>query len=675
MTRDVNGAKEKYILKKIECGDENFANQAYRELLYQKRELEEISGTIPAKEFRVYWESKNSSIHIFCLREVYKENLIAELQKSFLSYSVVREKFVENYMCQLLLILEQCHKRNIFHRAIKLSNIVKNQELKSLFLVDFAIEGTTQFNNLEVYSSAWQPPEFGEEQQHPLDNEKIDIWGVGAVMLCVLSSIFVEPGEKFEELLWDIKKDPKTLDEICEQLLERYSKEIITIIQSMLDSDPFKRPTIMNIKKESHLETAFQLNEADEISKGFRKSKIKSFWNLTKGESTESVLSFLSTFIDCEERVTSALIFLNKTFVCQNSLDLKTEGKELVLTAMKNHIQIEKVQFSGFQLLVKLASKSSSEDYIFSCQAVRTVIAILKGIPKTPLLKPILYEFLSILALSELGAYSFGSHGGLQILSAMLKEDINDPFLLQKSCNALWGLCTQECNARIAAYEGIPADMCSCLKKYFQNLEVAKELITVLFSLSTVPNVVQFYCKHNVIYLIINFLKKNISKSEIIALCCNTLKSFLLHATFYDNIITQFRKNNLLPLLVSILWNNLQDPDIIYNCLTTLTSIIFDDEESAYSFLISKNKDVKKQSGMYLLRKIINANKNNVKVAENVCRFLEVLIKFDEGRLHSKTHNISSWISGFKSSFNSDKELCDLCNNIEKRLRTIRDDL
>lgn len=71
-----------------------------------------------------------------------------------------------------------------------------------------------------VYSSAWQPPEFGDEQQHPLDNEKIDIWGVGAVMLCVLSSIFVEPGEKFEELLWDIKKDPKTLDEICEQLLE-----------------------------------------------------------------------------------------------------------------------------------------------------------------------------------------------------------------------------------------------------------------------------------------------------------------------------------------------------------------------------------------------------------------------------------------------------------------------
>lgn len=76
-----------------------------------------------------------------------------------------------------------------------------------------------------VYSSAWQPPELGveqqqQQQQHPLDNEKIDIWGVGAVMLSVLSSIFIEPGEKFEELLQDIKQDPKALDETCEQLLE-----------------------------------------------------------------------------------------------------------------------------------------------------------------------------------------------------------------------------------------------------------------------------------------------------------------------------------------------------------------------------------------------------------------------------------------------------------------------
>ena len=57
------------------------------------------------------------------------------------------------------------------------------------------------------------------DSQEPLDKEKIDIWGVGAVMLCVVCSLFVEPGKKFEEFLQNIKADPKLLDDTYKRLL------------------------------------------------------------------------------------------------------------------------------------------------------------------------------------------------------------------------------------------------------------------------------------------------------------------------------------------------------------------------------------------------------------------------------------------------------------------------
>ena len=78
---------------------------------------------------------------------------------------------------------------------------------------------------------------------------------------------------------------------------------------------------------------------------------------LTKTDAIESIMKYMTIFIDCDERVVSALVALNKLFIYQNCLNMKTEDKELVLSVMKNHLRGEKIQFVGFQLLLKLVSK------------------------------------------------------------------------------------------------------------------------------------------------------------------------------------------------------------------------------------------------------------------------------------------------------------------------------
>ena len=66
-------------------------------------------------------------------------------------------------------------------------------------------------------------------------------------------------------------------------------------------------------------------------------------------------------------------------------------------------------------------------------------------------------------------------------------------------------------------------------------------------------------------------------------------------------------------------------------------------EESAYIYLVNNNKDEKKQSGMKLIRKIFNANKVNAGVARNLCKFLDVLLKF--GKLSKLQYALLKWIN------------------------------
>lgn len=661
-----NGTREKNILKKIECADENFANKAYREVIRQKEVLKEILGTIPVKQAQIYWETKNSSIHICLLRDFYEENLMADLQRANVNKKVIREMMAENYLSQLILILEKCHKKNVFHRSLKPSNVVKNLKTKNLFLVDFEVEGTTQYNIYKV----WQPPELGMSLEEPPDKEKIDVWGIGAVMLSVVSSIIVEIGTDFEKLLLKIK-DSQPLDELYENLQRKYSKELIDIIKNMLHLNPKKRPTIKDLKTHPFLEESLKLNDAETIQKNAAKSERGTFFQANIGEGIEAIYDYLTEYIDWDERVTLCLIKLNKRFIYQNRLHLKTEEKKLLLAAMKNNYRTEKVLLYGFQLLQKLISKSSVDDYLFSCDAVLAVIAVIKVMPKYASVKLDLYEFLNFLALSDLAAQCFGSHGGLQVLIRMMKEDEDDEFLLEKSCQALWGFCIEVCNAKIAAYEEVPAYICSCLRKHSNKRQLSEELIAVVFSLTAVPNVINVYCKHNIIYLITAFLKKNANNPGITALCCNTFKSFLINATFYDDVMGQFRKNCILDLLVSIVWNNLEKPNIIRSCLETLESIILDDEEGIYGFLFTKLRDTKKQSGMILIRKILNVHKTNAVVTQYVCEFLEVLVKFDEGCYNAKTYNIPNWLLDIKKTFHEDQELQTICNKIIHRLSEV----
>lgn len=156
---------------------------------------------------------------------------------------------------QLLDALEYCHDRNIYHRDIKLENILvdKSGDMK-IALADFGFATIQEPDDplLDDYpgSPAFAAPEL--MQGIPYRAEKSDIWAVGVCMYMMLTGEYPFWSDDRKEMFLQITRGD-FIEGLRNGEEELYKKIVDTpcmnLISLLLTKDARKRPVISEIKK------------------------------------------------------------------------------------------------------------------------------------------------------------------------------------------------------------------------------------------------------------------------------------------------------------------------------------------------------------------------------------------------------------------------------------------
>ncbi len=163
-------------------------------------------------------------------------------------YHYIKEQRAKKLFLQVLNGISYCHKKNIFHRDIKLENILvlKDDTIK---IIDF---GFAVKCNREVYQKlfcgtpSYMPPEILKKEKYIACYS--DIWSLGVLFYTMLFGIFPFKGKDEDELLKSINETIITFPEYNQ--IEDKTKELFKRIFVINPNERISLDDMINILKE-----------------------------------------------------------------------------------------------------------------------------------------------------------------------------------------------------------------------------------------------------------------------------------------------------------------------------------------------------------------------------------------------------------------------------------------
>ena len=147
-------------------------------------------------------------------------------------YHFIKEKRAKNIFSQIVKGIYYCHKKNIFHRDIKLENILvlKNDTIK---IIDFGFGvkcNKDTYQKLFCGTPSYMPPEIVKKEKYIAAYS--DIWSLGVLFYAMLFGIFPFKGKDEDELFEKINEANITFPEynpISDKTKELFKKIFIVI--------------------------------------------------------------------------------------------------------------------------------------------------------------------------------------------------------------------------------------------------------------------------------------------------------------------------------------------------------------------------------------------------------------------------------------------------------------
>ena len=233
---------KKYALKEIPIKNQN------EDLINEGEHLKELDHPN-----LVLYKSVFFANDILNVMMEYAKN--GDLNNELLRHKEQNKYFEENqllnWLTQICFSLQYIHEKKIVHSDIKPSNIFLTKK-NNIKLGDFGIfKKIMNFDEKKLYGA----PELVKKNEY---TTKGDIWSLGVTFCHLMTLEYPFEGKDKDEIYERISKgikNEKILNEeknnYNEEILKKYSKEFLDLIDEMMSLDPKKRPSADEILKKN----------------------------------------------------------------------------------------------------------------------------------------------------------------------------------------------------------------------------------------------------------------------------------------------------------------------------------------------------------------------------------------------------------------------------------------
>lgn len=601
--------KGNYVLKKVECNDENEANKAFKEALaLQELRHPYICGY---KEFFVTWDKEESAMFVCIVMDYYKlGDLDRALKQKRAKSEAVEEVVLKKWFGQMVEAMVFVHKKGMIHRDLKPSNIFMTDKL-SISIGDFGVatimgDARTR-TRTTVGSMNWMAPEVLER---PYD-ERTDIWSLGCILLEMATCGFLDAAQ-IGTTLFQIKQSPQVLEDVLETVGKNYSLDLCQVIRTMLRRNFQQRPTAQELVDLPYVKNCLKLYGSSLLSptSSIHDGQGKDVPSVPKEKGLEAVLAYMKKHQKsplCQEAALSALT----EFVKKGKM-ITSGGKKLIAETLRMNVAYLNVQINGCRLLALLATTAEEGDVMYTKELISPVALAMKSHAGSLALQIAATQLLMTLSADESAAEVIGKLGGVQDILSAVRAFPNSSEIAGNCCGALWSLSVNEGNAKIVTEERGLQD-------------------------------------------VINTFEKHSGKADVIEAACSALWSLSME----DENIEIMSDNNVISLIIQALQMHKKDAKVVKNSCMALASIVEADEASAYEFLKVEDGD----AGIDVLLKAYSANKENEEVVENFSMVISELAEYEDVRDELKSKKLQDVLNEAKIKYTSNGDVVSAVNN------------
>ncbi|MEC4991364.1 MAG: serine/threonine-protein kinase, partial [Oscillatoria sp. PMC 1068.18] len=183
-------------------------------------------------KLRAYFKQGNS---LYLVQEFVEGE---DLYKEFLKYGRFNEKKIRSLLTELLPVIEYIHDHNVLHRDIKPQNIMRDEQTKSLILIDFG--GAKQKTGTLVSTPGTQiytPGYAGYEHIIGSPDKPSDLFSLGATCVRLLTGCFpqVDSNGNLQDSVYNPNNGSWRWREILQQNNETISDDLGKVLDKLLE--------------------------------------------------------------------------------------------------------------------------------------------------------------------------------------------------------------------------------------------------------------------------------------------------------------------------------------------------------------------------------------------------------------------------------------------------------